>query len=227
MDTVFVGVPYSEKVTIFVLADTTVVAPVVPYPTANARIDSVKITNWNNPSSLNLPSGLQSECNPAGCVFPGNSLGCIAVTGTVTNVEDTGSYLISASIVYYFTITNTVLSGYNYNVSGIIHPFTIEVKQAAEDSTITGAEKMMLSNIAVYPNPSNNIFHFKIEHDNTGQLLLQVFNAQGVEVFQQQEVNTVNNSTIVWNASELPSGIYFYVLHRDNKIERGKLLINK
>lgn len=227
MDTAYINIPYNETVTIFVPSDTTVVAPVFPFPTANARVDSVKIENWNNNTSLNLPSGLQADCNPTGCVFPGNSLGCIAVSGIVTNVEDTGSYVISASLTYYFTITNTPLAGYNYFVNTTINPFTIEVKQAIEDSTITSINKNINSNTAVYPNPSKDIFHFNIENNNTKQILLKVFNTQGIEVFEKYITYDDKDTAIIWNASEFNSGIYFYILSRDNVIEKGKLLVTK
>src|SRR5688572_14836194 len=67
-----VGIPYSEVIQAKVLTDTTLNGlPVV--------ITSITIS-----AVTGLPPGLSYACNPANCIFPGGSNGCILLSGTPT-----------------------------------------------------------------------------------------------------------------------------------------------
>jgi len=79
-----------------------------------------------------------------------------------------------------------------------------------------------------YPNPFNPItsIAFKIASDT--QVRLQIYNILGerVATLVNQKLAS-GNYTIRWNASQFPSGIYFYVLKAGNFTEVKKMMLLK
>ena len=78
------GQSYSQTMTIVVPQDTTVNFPgvgVVNLTMNNRRLDAIQ----------GLPQGFSYACNPSNCSFPGNSLGCIIITGNPT-IGQAGTY---------------------------------------------------------------------------------------------------------------------------------------
>ena len=89
-----VNLPYSTTATIVIPADTTVNVP--PLGNITLPIDSVTIIRLNY-----LPNTMTYQCNPAGCSFPGNTSGCIEVSGTPTA---TGTFTLKAIVDVWVTL---------------------------------------------------------------------------------------------------------------------------
>ena len=81
-----------------------------------ATINDMTIDNLSN-----LPPGTVHACNPSACIFPGNSTGCVAVSGTV-NIADTGLYIVNLDITADVIVFG--MQQYNY----IIKETFLEIK---------------------------------------------------------------------------------------------------
>jgi hypothetical protein len=79
-----------------------------------------------------------------------------------------------------------------------------------------------------YPNPFNPSTIIKFSLPSTGHTTLKIYNALGVEVTVL--VNSEMNAgvyEIEWDASEFPSGVYFYQLKTENYVETKKMILMK
>jgi len=79
-----------------------------------------------------------------------------------------------------------------------------------------------------YPNPFNPVTSIKYEIPQNGFVKLKIFNVLGMEI------STLVNQTkrqgtheVTWNASDFPSGVYFYELNVDGFTERKKMILVK
>jgi len=90
IDTGWVGVAYSETLTMVVPQDTSLTLP-APIGTITATINSVTITGVTG-----LPAGLAEWCSPTNCIYLGNSTGCIEFSGTPTTA---GTYTVTVTVV--------------------------------------------------------------------------------------------------------------------------------
>lgn len=79
-----------------------------------------------------------------------------------------------------------------------------------------------------YPNPFNPSTTIRFSVPQTGHVTLMVYNAIGAEVaaLLSQEV-AGGSHEIVWNAGNLPSGIYFYWLSAGGYVETKRLMLLK
>lgn len=79
-----------------------------------------------------------------------------------------------------------------------------------------------------YPNPFNPITSIRFEIQKAGLVTVRIFNPIGIEV------STLFNGTkqqgiheLKWDASNFPSGVYFYELHAGEFTERKKMVLMK
>lgn len=79
-----------------------------------------------------------------------------------------------------------------------------------------------------HPNPFNPATTITYTLENAGEARLSVFNAAGqkVEVLRAG-VHDAGSHAIVWNAGDMPSGVYFYRLEADGREAYGKMLLMK
>ncbi len=75
-----------------------------------------------------------------------------------------------------------------------------------------------------YPNPFNpsTIIGYSLPKD--GHITITIFNISGqVVCVLKNELQTSGNYSIIWNATGVPSGLYFYTLKADGFIETRKM----
>jgi hypothetical protein len=203
IDTVWVGKNYTKTVTYFSQKDTTIKVIISPYPeiSVNAHIDSIAITNWNNPAGMNLPPGLTALCNTANCVFPGNSRNCVKLSGMVTKESDTGSYTTHLTVKYFVTINSAPLNGVNYAFNGDFYPFKLTVKKGSPINSLRDEEWL---NLSVGPNPCADKIVLKNIPENA-PFQFNLINMQGKLVYSKY-LNPGNGELEL--ECDLPSGIY-------------------
>jgi hypothetical protein len=79
-----------------------------------------------------------------------------------------------------------------------------------------------------YPNPFNPSTSFEFQVSSFGFVCLNVFDVLGREVASLvNEVRPAGVYTVRWDASSLPSGVYFYRLQAGNYVETKKLVLAK
>jgi len=79
-----------------------------------------------------------------------------------------------------------------------------------------------------YPNPFNPMTKFKFHMPQSGFVKLTVFNALGkeIELLVNEEVNA-GTFEVSWDASNYPSGVYFYVLETSELKLSRKMILTK
>jgi hypothetical protein len=120
------------------------------------------------------------------------------------------------------------------NNSGL-NPASLYKAQLSERlSTPTGAELSKLPVPAAlvleqnYPNPFNPATKFEFRIANRELVTLRVFNVLGKEVATlANEVRPAGTHTIQWDASSLPSGVYFCRIQTEHQTETKKLILTK
>jgi len=79
-----------------------------------------------------------------------------------------------------------------------------------------------------YPNPFNPTTHIRFNIPETASTRLTVFNVMGEEVATLvNDVMQAGGHTVSWNASSMPTGVYFYQLESTNFSQTKKLLLVK
>jgi hypothetical protein len=79
-----------------------------------------------------------------------------------------------------------------------------------------------------YPNPFNPVTSIKYEIPKTGFVTLKIFNALGMELTTLvNETKQQGSYEVTWDASNFPSGVYFYELSTGEFSERKKMVLIK
>lgn len=81
---------------------------------------------------------------------------------------------------------------------------------------------------SIYPNPFNPSTDIDFSMPNNGYVILSVYNIKGQKVdviFEGYQDSGFHSYT--WNASEFPSGIYYFNLELDNKVSVAKAMLIK
>jgi hypothetical protein len=77
-----------------------------------------------------------------------------------------------------------------------------------------------------YPNPFNPTTSIEFQNPKLGYVSLKVFNLLGQEVATLlNEQKAQGTYRVMWDASGLASGVYFYRLHGDGFVATKKLLL--
>jgi hypothetical protein len=92
---------------------------------------------------------------------------------------------------------------------------------------VVGTGDLQRSNeLVVYPNPNDGHFMVSFGNPVTKLYVLELFNNQGVKVYDQQ-VSTGKNPVTTIDPGELPAGLYSLVIRYDSKYELRKIVIVK
>ncbi|MCO6448963.1 MAG: T9SS type A sorting domain-containing protein, partial [Ignavibacterium album] len=79
-----------------------------------------------------------------------------------------------------------------------------------------------------YPNPFNPSTIIKYSLKDDGKVSLKIFNSLGEEVRTLvNEIKPSGNYEVEFNASDLSSGIYFYLMQADNFVSSKKMIVIK
>jgi hypothetical protein len=77
-----------------------------------------------------------------------------------------------------------------------------------------------ISEISVYPNPTNGIFNFTLNSGSSKSILLQIFDTKG-EIVYSEKIKDGTNSI---NLQSLAKGVYFYKLEGEKMVKSGKIV---
>lgn len=128
-------------------------------------------------------------------------------TGQITH-----EILIEKAGAYYLSVTNSVDCSW---------ADSILVDYLSSIEPLLG-----LNAISVHPNPTNGLFHLKLEFNRQAEVLLQLLDLSGAEVLRQNMQVHSGVSEYQVDARGLPSGSYILVLHQEGRQSTLPLLLN-
>ena len=195
---------YSEVVTVVVPADTTIQIMGTPQ---QVQIDSIGVTEIRG-----MPSGFNYTPNSSTGYWPGDSSGCVLVTGN-PQPGDEGVYPVEIDVMVY--------------ASGYSAPFTYTgYELEILDSTHVNIQEINSSvkEIIAFPNPFNEDLTIEFEMNKNAPVEVEIFNMVG-DVLRQKTINaTAGENAIKFNTASLTNGLYFYRFNAGDKIITRKLV---
>ena len=81
-----------------------------------------------------------------------------------------------------------------------------------------------LDNILVYPNPSNDFIHVKMNNSNEKFENIVLYNVLGESV---KKVTTIDSNQTTIDVSDLTKGVYLLEITSENKLKLTKKLVIK
>lgn len=111
------------------------------------------------------------------------------------------------------------------NEPGQIHAWGPGLNVSTDDHDIPASNNIWLSN---YPNPFNPVTTISYSLPKSCEVTLNIYNIKGelVEILINTEQQAGEHS-IVWNAEDVSSGIYFYQIKTDESVKTKKCVIMK
>ncbi len=134
---------------------------------------------------------------------------------SINNAWDENEIHLVAFVSYYDADTKKriILNSYETTMSSLV----TDVSEILEEN-----------NLAVYPNPTNNVSTISFDLTEASSVNVEVYNTMGSLVFSKDN-ETMNAGTqkVTFDGTELPSGIYFVNVTIDEKVITRKVSLLK
>ncbi len=149
---------------------------------------------------------------------------------TVSNSDDLGSwndtlvFNTGVGLTYHYSSSGRGQTSYSQDVfsAKLIDFYPVKVQAEINPN----AKKIFLEQN--YPNPFNPNTTIKYSIPNAGIVSVKVFDVLGKEVAELvNEIKSAGSYSVDFNASNLPSGVYFYCLKSGGFVESKKLILIK
>jgi hypothetical protein len=188
--------------------------------------------------SLDIISGMQNDCTGLSYFNGRDTLTVLGHSGQIEKfIHDEGSiqyncrYHSLFGIFYYTENMNSGSSGYSNHgtlIGCVINGITYG------DTTIASINKIITEvpdNYSLsqnYPNPFNPTTNIRFKIVKNSFVLIKIYNIVGKEVnsLVNEKLNAGSYS-VEWNASQFPSGVYFYQLRAGDFTETKKMMLIK
>ena len=178
----------------------------------SANVENNLVTlNWSTATELNN-SGFEIERKSQNTEW--NRIGFVAGSGTTTESRS-----------YSFVDNSLPVGSYTYRLKQIDYDGTFEYSNTVEVVTSIPVQYSLDQN---YPNPFNPSTKIRFTIPEASVVSLKVFNAIGEEVATLvNEVYESGTNEIVFNASNLTSGIYFVRMEAGSFVSTRKITLLK
>ncbi len=210
--TVDPGQTYDETITITVPTDTTVQIITV-------YIDSIQLD-----SVTGLPNGLDYSCESSlgSCTYPGGSVGCFRINGTVN--DTVGIYPITFHVEIFGVLDSTGTGGTPINLPYPLEAFRMYVGNVGVQS-LDASKFDVIQNV---PNPFNGTTTIKFNNPVAETVNFSVYDMIGRQV-HSNKINAVQGTnTITYTSEKLAPGAYFYSLSNGkNSITKRMVVTGK
>lgn len=121
---------------------------------------------------------------------------------------------------------------YEENITGSIRSCTITVSGDGlsdnlivnQDFAVSISENKFGQEVEVYPNPFSSQITIAYVLAEPEMVEISILNHQGEKVDIIREDQEAGNQKIVWNAKDLPNGMYFYRIEAGGNVALGKIL---
>lgn len=220
-----VGVPYSYTFTVIVVGDTTIdlgaILP-IPAPTVTVDVADQRITNI-----AGLPAGLSFACEPSSCSIPGDSFGCVIITGTPTAAGDfTADMETDLGIVlpndgsipapFGGTTQYLPIPGLSYNLKVVDN--SVGIKDAVND---------LFGNVRNVPNPFQGSTEVKFDLLRPAKVDFAITDLTGKVLRSQHHNGGIGTNSILVDANDFAPGIYFYTLSDGKSVVTRKMVVTQ
>ena len=195
-----VGIPYSTVMQVYVPVDTVSGSIICDY-------DYVRIQTFN------APPGYTYACNPSNCSFPGNSHGCLLLTGPAPLASEVGNvYPIHVVVEYTLHIHNFPTLYCAQNATTNIDYYHVVVDAAS------GIESISQINFNVWqnkPNPFSRYSTIEFSSPTSENYTFKITDILGKLVFNKTiaalpGINKINLTAKDLGSKDLDSGVYLY-----------------
>jgi hypothetical protein len=126
---------------------------------------------------------------------------------------------------------NVYVAGKNYGTGTNDDFLTIKYLQTPNDVDQGGSLKITPFRFVLeqnYPNPFNPITKIKYSIPQSSKVLFKIFDVLGNQIATLvNEEKLAGVYELNWNASDLPSGVYFYRLHAGSFLHTSKMILLK
>lgn len=196
-----VGVPYSTTISFIVPADSVIDLSSIlgiPVPPVACDINYLSIT-----TPMLLPTGLVALCEPAICQVPGDSNGCVIISGTPT-ADGTTPTLFSASLNIFIPASVPIIGGTNIDIPVLYSPFSITILPSTVG--IVDTEE----SASVYPNPFCDELTIDLPGNIDNEVIISIYSEDAKLI--QSSTHLSGNKSISMSLSHLENGLYFIVV---------------
>ena len=143
-----------------------------------------------------------------------NTVSFINGRGTITELAN-----------YSYIDKNVNAGSYNYRLKQIDFNGSFEYSTTIEVEINAPTKFTVEQN---YPNPFNPSTKIEYSIPQSADVTLKIFNTLGEEIETLvNEVKPAGTYELNWNASNLPSGVYFYRLQANDFIQTNKMILLK
>jgi hypothetical protein len=121
---------------------------------------------------------------------------------------------------------------YEENTTASVRSYTIILEGGGltdylvviQDYATSISENSFSKNVEVYPNPFSSQLTIEYDLAKPETVEISILNHQGHTVGVIHEDQQVGNQKVVWNAKNLPNGMYFYRIDAGENVALGKML---
>lgn len=180
-----------------------------------------------------LPN-FQYTCNPPDCTYPGGETGCLEISGTAIESE-IGSHVASFSGV---VVVESILGNLTVDIvfpdpnSPIVPPGEYDLV-VRDPATFTACDGVVGTNdylkeafnISNRPNPFSGFTQIEVQSAISGNFDFKVMTLLGQEVHRENVQIVRGGNVIDFDGSQLPDGIYTYVLTDGHASVAQKMIV--
>ena len=186
-------------------------------------VELYSFTSMVNGNNVQLNWTTSSEINNSHFVVERKE---IANTAWIAVTTITGNGTVSSPMSYSFTDRNLSSGNYNYRLKQIDYNGNYEYFDLSNEVIIGIPDKFVLSQN--YPNPFNPSTTISYSISSPGQVNIKIFDLSGKEVMTAvNEYKPAGHHSAVLNASNLPSGVYYYTLNSQGFADTKKMVLIK
>lgn len=215
-----INTPYSQTLTVVVLADTTVdLSAITGIPGLPVAMVSVQSHNINNVTGL--PAGLSYQCNVAGCSFPGGTSGCVVISGTPTQA---GSFSVSVeqTVVVDVPANIPIVGGTAIPIPGLPIDYTLDISTISIEDDLDPEKFQITQNV---PNPADVNTRIFFNAPTPSNVSLELFDVTGAKHFTSQMSADRGLNEMKIETFSLSPGVYFYTLNNGSQSLSQKLIV--
>jgi hypothetical protein len=216
------GSNYSETITVVVLADTTIDLSVLGIPGLPALPPVTVSVEYQRINAVTgLPSGLSDTCNINLCEIPGDSSGCIRISGIpdtsgtfAVGLDTEFGILIPAAIpVIGGTVQSLPVPGIGWDLDIQSGVGIEELKENTFDVVQNG------------PNPFRGSTDIHYHAPKPGQVEFTVMDISGHILHERTERAASGRNVLTFDATGYAPGIYLYRLSNGEKSVTHKMIV--